>query len=324
MKESNQKRTKEFYRQMKRIRNCELKISELYHEQKMRCPIHLCVGQEAVPVGISSCLRLDDNVFSNHRSHGHYLAKGGDMNAMLAEFYGKKTGCAGGKGGSQHLIDLSCNFMGSAPILASTISVAVGAAWAAKLNGSDVITVCYFGDGATEEGAFYESLNFAKLKNLNILFICENNLYSVHTKVEDRRPKNISLCNQVKSFGLNSYVCDGNDVLKVSELTSRLIKNMRLSPNPHFVEAKTYRWLEHCGPDEDFHLGYRTLEEINAWKKFDPLNKLEPLLEQNDILEIEKEVNSEIKNAFIFAEDSEFPNISELFTNVFPKKDVMT
>lgn len=317
-------KTKEFYKQIKRIRNCELKISELYHKQEMRCPIHLCVGQEAVPVGISAHLKRNDYVFSNHRSHGHYLAKGGDMSTMIAEFYGKSSGCAGGKGGSQHLIDLNCNFMGSAPILASTISVAVGAAWAAKLDGSDQVTVCYFGDGATEEGTFYESINFAKLKNLNIIFVCENNLYSVHTKFRDRRPETFSICDQVKSFGLNSFTCDGNDVFKISNLTLSIVEEMRLKPGPFFIEANTYRWLEHCGPDEDFHLGYRTLEEINNWKALDPLVKLETLITKEDIYVIENEVNYEIQSAFTFAKESKFPEIEELFTDVFPKKDLIT
>lgn len=313
-----EKKAKAFFHEMKRIRNCELKISELYHQQKMRCPIHLCVGQEAVPVGVSASLYKSDNVFSNHRSHGHYLAKGGDINAMLAEFYGKFAGCAGGKGGSQHLIDLDCNFMGSAPILASTISVAVGVAWAAKLNKSDEITVCYFGDGATEEGTFYESINFAKLKNLNILFVCENNSYSVHTKVENRRPPNISIYEQAKSFGLNSFICDGNNVFEISELISNITKEMRSNHGPYFIEANTYRWLEHCGPGNDFHLGYRSKKELDSWKKLDPLIRVEKLLKKEDVLNIEDQVNAEIDKAFAFAEESEFPPLSELFTDVFP------
>lgn len=240
-----------FYKQILRIRNCELKISELYKEQEMRCPIHLCIGQEAVSVGISANLSSNDKVFSNHRSHGHYLSKGGDMNAMIAEFYGRTTGCAAGKGGSQHLIDLECNFMGSAPILASTISVAVGMAWAAKLDGSNEIIVCYFGDGATEEGNFYESLNFAQLKSLNVLFVCENNLYSVHTKTRDRRPEGMSISKQVSTFGIVTNTCDGNDVIEIDTLSKKIINKMRKKPAPHFIEAKTYRWLEHCGPNDD-------------------------------------------------------------------------
>lgn len=308
-----------FYFEMTRIRNCELKISELYHEQKMRCPIHLCVGQEAVPVGISEHLKVTDKVFSNHRSHGHYLAKGGDMNAMIAEFYGRATGCANGKGGSQHLIDLNCSFMGSAPILASTISVAVGSAWAAKLNHSSDITVCYFGDGATEEGVFYESLNFAKLKNLNVLFVCENNLYSVHTKAEDRRPKQTSILDQVSSFGISSIKCDGNDVVKISEITKDIVKEMRINPNPHFIEANTYRWLEHCGPNNDATIGYRTQEEIDFWKKMDPLDKLKKVLHQGELQTIEEAVNVEIEQAFKFADESPFPEATELLTDVFPE-----
>ncbi|MDA8751052.1 thiamine pyrophosphate-dependent dehydrogenase E1 component subunit alpha [Planktomarina temperata] len=311
-----------FYKEILRIRNCELKISELYKEQEMRCPIHLCIGQEAVPVGISANLSSNDKVFSNHRSHGHYLSKGGDMNAMIAEFYGRATGCAAGKGGSQHLIDLECNFMGSAPILASTISVAVGMAWAAQLNGSNEIIVCYFGDGATEEGNFYESLNFAQLKSLNVLFVCENNLYSVHTKTRDRRPEGMSISNQVSTFGIGTNTCDGNDVIEIDVLSKKIVNKMREEPAPHFIEAKTYRWLEHCGPNDDSNLGYRTEEEINFWKTKDPLLKLRPLLDHEAQVKIDCEIDQEISAAFKFAKNSKYPQKSELFTDVFPQNVV--
>ena len=196
---------------MIRTRRVEERISERYGEQEMRCPTHLCIGQEAPASVVSMHLRKDDLVFSGHRSHGHYLSKGGDLRAMIAELYGRVTGCASGKGGSQHLIDLDCGFMGSAPILSSTISVAVGAAWAAKLDRLDQITVCYFGDGATEEGAFHEAMNFAAIKSLSVIFICENNLYSVHSDMSVRQPER-RIADVGIAHGMPAIACDGNDV----------------------------------------------------------------------------------------------------------------
>ena len=174
-------------RDMMRIRMVELEIARLYGEQEMRCPTHLCVGQEAPPVGVSRHLRRGDLVFSAHRSHGHYLAKGGDLKAMMAELYGRQTGCASGKGGSQHLVDLAVGFMGSVPILASTISVAVGAALGTTMRGEDRIVVSYFGDAAVEEGIFHETMNYASVEKLPVLFVCENNLYGVQSALDVRQ-----------------------------------------------------------------------------------------------------------------------------------------
>ena len=210
----------DLYREMLRIRLVEERIGDLYAEQEMRCPTHLSIGQEAPPVGVSAHLRRDDLVFSGHRSHAHYLAKGGDLKAMLAELYGRETGCAAGKGGSQHLIDLDCGFMGSAPILASTISVGVGAAWAARLDGHDKVFVIYFGDGATEEGTFHEALNFAGTHRLAVVFVCENNLYSVHSALDVRQP-NRPIHSLAPAHGLHALHGDGNDVDVVHDLAAR-------------------------------------------------------------------------------------------------------
>ena len=175
---------------MMRIRAVEEKIAAEYNQQKMRCPTHLSIGQEAVPSAISSCINKNDFAVSTHRGHAHYLAKGGDLKAMIAEIYGKETGCSKGKGGSMHLIDTKVGFMGTSAIVGNSIPVGVGLALSSKLKKSDQICVVYLGDGAVEEGVFYESLNFAILKDLRVLFVCENNLYSVYSSLDVRQPKN--------------------------------------------------------------------------------------------------------------------------------------
>src|SRR5579859_6536135 len=176
------------YRGLLRLRLVEERIAELYPEQEMRCPVHLSIGQEAVAVGVCDHLEPADQALSGHRSHGHYLAKGGDLRAMLAELYGRETGCARGKGGSMHLVDLEAGFLGATPIVASTIPIAVGVAFAARLRGQPLVTVAFFGEGATEEGVFHEAANFAALHRLAVVFVCENNLYSVYSPLEVRQP----------------------------------------------------------------------------------------------------------------------------------------
>ena len=179
---------RQLYYQMLRIRMVEEAIADLYAQQDMRCPIHLCIGQEAVAVGVCAALAADDYVLSGHRSHGHYLAKGGNLPAMLAEFYGKVTGCCQGKGGSMHLVDLAAGFLGAVPIVGSTMPIAVGTALASVMRGESRVTAVFFGEGATEEGVFHESLNFAALQKLPVVFVCENNLYSVYSPLAVRQP----------------------------------------------------------------------------------------------------------------------------------------
>src|SRR3989338_9607744 len=177
------------YRKLLLIRQTEEKIAEKYQEREMRCPVHLSIGQEAVAVGVCDNLKKEDIVYSNHRCHAHYLAKGGNLNRMIAEIYGKETGCAKGRGGSMHLIDLAAGFGGATPIVGNSVPIAVGAAFSNKLKGDKNIAVVFLGDGSTEEGVFHESLNFAILKKLPVLFVCENNLFSVYTNLSERQPK---------------------------------------------------------------------------------------------------------------------------------------
>lgn len=311
------------YVSMLRIRRIEEVIASLYAEQEMRCPVHFAIGQEAPPVGLSAHLNRNDLVFSAHRSHGHYLAKGGSLKGMVAELYGKVTGCARGKGGSQHLIDLECGFMGSAPILASTISVAVGAAWAGKMDGENRVVVAYFGDGATEEGTFHEALNFAGVKQLPILFVCEHNLYSVHSALDVRQP-NRPITALAEAHGLMGLRGDGNDADEIYGLASTAVERARNGEGASILELETYRWLEHCGPNEDVNLGYRAAEEVELWQARCPLVRYRQRLLEAGILTAERDaaekrkIEHEIEEAVAFAKNSAFPGPEELTMHVHP------
>lgn len=307
---------------MKLIRFVEETIAELYNEYKMRCPVHLCIGQEAIASVIGCLLKKDDLVVSTHRSHGHYLGKGGNLNAMIAEIYGKATGCSNGKGGSMHLIDERVGFKGSTAIVAGTIPVGVGLGLANKLQKKNNISCIFFGDGSTEEGLFYESVNFAVLKNLPVLFICENNLYSVYTPLAIRQPKNRTIYEMVKGMGCFVNNGNGNDVIDVYNKSSEAISLIKKGEGPVFLEFSTYRWREHCGPNYDNDLGYRTTEEFENWKKNDPIlnwqNYLltKQIITDEIIINMENLINKEIAVAFEYAEKTPFPNENELFKGV--------
>ncbi len=293
---------------MLRIRLVEESIANKYSEQKMRCPTHLSIGQEAIAVGVCSNLTNEDQVLSTHRAHAHYLAKGGCLNSMLAEIYGKVTGCSKGMGGSMHLIDKSVGFMGSTAIVGNTIPVAVGSALAMKIQEKKSISCICFGDGATEEGVFYESINFAVIHNLPVLFICENNLYSVYSGLEVRQPKGRKIFEMVRAFGIESIHGDGNNVQQVSDYVD-LARGKILSGNgPQFLEFDTYRWREHCGPNYDNDIGYRKEEEFLEWKKKDPLKDIFENKELDLVKVLFNKFNAEIQRAHHFADNSEFPS----------------
>ena len=256
---------------MLRIRLVEEGIAALYPEQEMRCPVHLCIGQEAIPVGACSTLKKEDIVMGSHRSHGHYLAKGGDLKTMMAEIYGKATGCSKGKGGSMHLIDLTVNFLGTTPIVASIIPIAVGTAFASWMNNENRVTIIFLGRGSTEEGVFAESLNFASLKKLPIVFISEDNFFSVYSPLSERQPKERDNVVLAKAFGIPGVKGDGNNIQAVYEQSQKAVNHAREGKGPYFLEFETYRWREHCGPDFDNDLGYRSENEYLKWKKRCPV-----------------------------------------------------
>ena len=308
---------------MKRIRAVEETIAKRYGEGKMRCPTHLCTGQEAVAAGVGAALRKDDFVVSTHRAHGHYLTKGGNLNRMMAEIYGKATGCSSGKGGSMHLIDESVGFMGSTSIVGGTIPVGTGIGFSISLHGTDQVSCVFLGDGATEEGVFYESINFAALKKLPVLYICENNLYSVYSPLGVRQPAGRNIFEMVRCLGVQSESGDGNDVLDVYTKVSNAVKSIRTGNGPYFLEFATYRWREHCGPNFDNDIGYRTEDEYLQWKTKDPIVSLEATMLQNqtitggEIVQMDEQLTSEVTSAFEFAETSPFPSPAEVSSHLF-------
>jgi TPP-dependent pyruvate/acetoin dehydrogenase alpha subunit len=285
-------KTLSLYQEMLRIRLIEEEIAKRYSEQKMRCPVHLSIGQEAVAVGVSAHLTPEDYVLSTHRAHAHYLAKGGSLKSMLAEIYGKKTGCSLGRGGSMHLVDLSVGFLGSTPIVGGSLPIAVGVAFASKLKKENRLTVVYFGEGSTEEGVFMEALNFAALKELPILFVCENNLYSVYSPLEVRQNEKRDRAGIAEAHGIKTWSGDGMDVEKVYKIAGPAVEAARLGPV--YLELSNYRYREHCGPNLEAERG-----EFKHWEALDPICSREgsELLLQ------------EIEEAFRFAEESPFPEV---------------
>lgn len=297
---------------MVRIRRIEEALATRYAEQQMRCPMHLCVGQEAIAVGVCESLTTDDMIFSNHRAHGHYLAKGGDLNAMVSELYGKSTGCCGGRGGSMHLIDLEAGVMGATPIVGGTVPLAVGAAWSAQLQANGKVTVVFFGDGCFEEGVLHESMNFAALHQLPILFVCENNDFSVYTKQHIRQPDR-RIFEVAQAHSIQSSSGDGNDIDEVHALASQAIARIRNDEGPQFLELDTYRWLEHCGPNYDHGLNYRTLEEIKEGENDCPIEcyRSKRNVTEEQYASLVEQIDREIEAVFDFAINSESPVMAD-------------
>jgi len=313
----------ELLRHMKRIRFTEETIAERYPQQEMRCPTHLCTGQEAVPAAVGLALRKSDFVVSTHRAHGHYLGKGGDLNKMIAEIYGKATGCSAGKGGSMHLIDQRVGFMGSTAIVGGTIPVGVGLGLSIALKGTDQISCVFLGDGASEEGVFYESLNFSALKNLPVLFICENNFYSVYSSLKSRQPFGRKLSDLAKAIGVPSQHGDGNDAIDIFLQVDAVVKEIRAGNGPRFIEFFTYRWREHCGPNFDNDIGYRSQDEFLEWKEKDPCVLLaqslvnEKGIDKMALERMDHSIMVEIETAFELAKNANFPGPEEICHGLF-------
>jgi TPP-dependent pyruvate/acetoin dehydrogenase alpha subunit len=303
-----------FYRALFRIRRVEEEIARIYPTDKIKSPVHLSIGQEGVSVGVATALTPRDVAFGTYRSHALYLAKGGDLRAMIAELYGKASGCAKGKGGSMHLIDVGAGVMGASAVVATAIPLAVGYAYALKTKRSDAIVVSIFGDGAVDEGAFHESLNFAALKRLPILFVCENNQYAIHSRQRDRQLE-ANLCARAAVYGMPTERIDGNDVAGLHTYTRARVAELRAGAGPRFVECTTYRWKEHVGPGDDFHAGYRTRGEAAGHFEKDAVRAFRALLDSPQVDRIEREVEDEIAAAFRFAEESAFPDPCELTTD---------
>lgn len=304
------------YRSLRLIRRTEEEVARIYPSDKIKSPVHLSIGQEAVSVGVCDVLRPNDVVAPTYRGHAAFLAKGGSLRGLMAELYGKATGVAGGKGGSMHLIDMSYNVLGASAVVGTTIPIAVGYALAMKRLKTDRVAAAFFGDGATEEGVFSESLNFASLHKLPVLFVCENNYYAIHTPITRRWATN-RLCERVDTYGIPAHRVDDSDVLKLRELAAGAVARMRRGEGPSFIECLTYRWREHVGPNEDFDQGYRACDDLHPWLKDDQVEKVGQMLPDELRAKLDSEIELEIEDAIAFAESSPFPAVEMLYTNVF-------
>ena len=274
---------KKIYQLQKKIRFVEEKITKHYKDYQMRCPTHLSIGQEAIAAASGLALNKKDISISYHRSHAHYLAKGGSSKKLFAELHGFKEGCSKGIGGSMHLTDLKNNFYGSTAIVSNSIPIGVGLAYSLKINKQKNLVCIYVGDASLEEGVFYESINFCVVKKLPVVFICENNFYSVYTHINDRQPKNRKLYKLAKALGTISHKFDQNNPYKLFLNFNKVFDKVRKNPFPNFIEIETYRYLEHCGPNDDTNLGYRSFKEVEKWKKKDPLIFTENYLVKKNI-----------------------------------------
>jgi TPP-dependent pyruvate/acetoin dehydrogenase alpha subunit len=313
------------YRTMVRIRLCEESLVEPIINGEIRCPCHLYSGQEAIAAGICASLEEDDYVFGNHRSHGHYLAKGGSMSEMVAEIFGCETGCSRGRGGSMHLIAPEQGVLGVAPIVAGTISLAMGAALTSSIRQDGRVSVSFFGDGATGEGVLYECLNFASLKKLPIIFVCENNFYATHMPIRECRVEN-SIYKVGEPFHIDGSEVEGNDVLQVFEAGKSATEQCRKGRGPVFIECLTYRFRGHVGPDDNLqgnHTDIRPQEEIESWLQQDPIKRFEDYLLSNDLMTdkelqaIRREAEIEVAQSHSFANESPSPDRKELNRYVF-------
>jgi len=309
----------ELYRSMVRIRMVEQSIASAYEEQQMRCPVHLSIGQEAPSAAFSLVAEPGDLAVSTHRGHAHYLAKGGDLRRMLAEIYGKATGCSGGIGGSMHLIDKAMGFMGTSAIVGNSIPVGVGLGLALKNKGTRQAACVFLGDGATEEGAFYESVNIAALRNLPVLFLCENNQYSVYTPLEERQPEQRRIVDVARSLGIRAQTVDGHSAPACLDVLASELPAVRRGNGPTLIEFSTHRYLEHCGPNDDEQLGYRKPGELQGWLNRDPIDALsrELALSGSEIEEIRMRLREEIDEAFDFAKDAPFPDPAALAREIY-------
>ena len=293
-----------------RIRIVEERIIELYPSDCIQSPVHLSIGQEAVAVGVCEHLKKTDLLFSSYRSHAFFMAKGGDISKMFAELFGRTTGISKGKAGSMHLSAPDVGFMGSTAVVAAAIPHAAGSCLSAKIRGTDQIVVCVFGDGATEEGVYHETLNFIALHQLPILLICENNGLAVYSQQNERQ--SYSITKHAQTYGIStSIIKDGFDFEKVSAEINMIIKKINDTRKPHFVEILTCRYMDHVGIDNDCDAEYRDINMLNKWKKNDPLINQTKLIEK-----FSYEINQEIDKAIQFAKNSPQPGREELLQDI--------
>lgn len=314
---------KKIYEIQKKIRIVEEKIASNYDKNRMRCPTHLSIGQEAVAATSGLALSHNDISISYHRSHAHFLAKGGSSKKLFAELHGFEEGCSKGVGGSMHLIDLKNNFYGSTAIVSNSIPVGVGLAYSLKLAKKKNLVCIYVGDAAVEEGVFFESINFSILKKLPVVFICENNFYSVYTHIKERQPKKRKIFKLASAMGAISHLFKQDNPFKLYQKFDELFKKIRKNPMTHFVEVETFRYLEHCGPNDDTFLGYRKLQEVKKWKKKDPLAFSKSYLTRNKIFNkdqidtLDKKINNNVDKDFNFLSKLKKPKFKDISKLVY-------
>lgn len=314
---------KSAYKQMLYLRLSEERLVKEYLEKGKRSFLHSYIGQEAVAIGVSMNLSREDYMFGNHRSHGHYLAKGGDLKKMIAELYGKAAGCARGRGGSMHVIDKSVGFMGSICILGSVISIATGAAFSIKLQEKKNICVVFLGDGATEEGSFYESVNFAALFKLPIVFVVENNLYAVMSDASARRSKDYNLQDVATGLGASYYKSDGNNVIDVYDTAKKAIAEMVEAKKPAVIEYIVFRHMAHSGPILDDKMGYRKKDDQETRLRECSIKRLKGMILERKLAgveeldEMELSLKKEIDEAVLFAEQSPYPEEEEIMEGLY-------
>jgi acetoin:2,6-dichlorophenolindophenol oxidoreductase subunit alpha len=311
------------YRAMLRIRLVEEEIEKRYPEDQMKTPIHLVIGQEATSVGCCAALRASDLLYSSHRTHGNYLAKGGDLKAMLSEMYCRANGCVASRGGSMHLIDKKVGMAGTSAIVGGAIPIATGAALAAQLQGADRVSVVFLGEAGAEEGVTSESLNFAALRQLPIVYFCENNFYSVQSPLATRQHPGRVLWKWAASYGLHALSVDGTHVLAVHEAVKQAVERARSGGGPTFIEAPVYRFRAHGGAGDDSQTGYRDVQEREAWEPHCPIAAYGEflrgagLLDEPAVERMRGEIMKETIQAFEHAIASPEPVAADLYRNVY-------
>jgi len=310
------------YTTMKTIRLFEERIADLYARGQVPGLVHLYIGEEAVAAGVCAALREDDYITSTHRGHGHVIAKGAELNPMMAELYGKKTGYCKGKGGSMHIADMTVGILGANGIAGGGLPIAVGAGWSAKWRGTDQVAVCFFGDGSSNNGTFHESLNLASVHRLPVIFVCENNLYGISV-CQAKHQAITDVAVRATAYDMPGVVVDGNDVTAVFQAAEKAVKRARAGEGPTLVECKTYRWRGHHEGDPNQGARYRTREEIDVWKNKCPIERFARQLVRNrtatakKLEAIDREITGRIDAAVAYAETSEFPAYEEMFEDVY-------
>lgn len=313
------------HKELLRVRMAEQILAEKYKEQEMRTPAHFGLGQEAVAVGVCGALNKDDVAYSHHRSHNHYLAKGGNVHQLAAELYGRETGCSRGRGGSVHLTDREHGFIASSAILGETVAAAVGSALSIRMDDKDLVACAFFGDAVLEEGVFYESINYAAIQKLPVLLVCENNGFATESPMTVRQPENIDFCTRVAAFGFDTKRVDGNDVEAVYLAAQEAVASVRETSVPYFLECTTYRWCEHVGPYFDYELDrtYRTLEELEEWMAKCPVKKSAAALvamgiaSQTELDGWEDDTRKAVEDDIARAYADPWPDPKNLFDNIY-------